>query len=93
MRGPAVVSGDDGDVRRLQPLRPLLDLEGLKAWREGRTSGYQQLERAVEEVGFYDDAGNVFVTLSEEEARAEARERHGRDVPLRRDEDVLDTWF
>jgi ABC-type phosphate/phosphonate transport system substrate-binding protein len=40
-------------------VRPLLDLEGLKAWREGRTSGYAQLERAVEEVGFYDGAGNV----------------------------------
>jgi ABC-type phosphate/phosphonate transport system substrate-binding protein len=40
-------------------VRPLLDLEGLKAWRPGRTSGYAQLERAVEEVGFYDGAGNV----------------------------------
>ena len=27
------------------------------------------------------------------EAKAQAREKHGRDVPLRRDEDVLDTWF
>lgn len=40
-------------------VRPLLDLEGLKEWRVGRTSGYAQLERAVEEVGFYDGAGNV----------------------------------
>ncbi len=40
-------------------VRPLLDLEGLKAWREGRTTGYDQLERAVEEVEFYDLAGNV----------------------------------
>ena len=47
------MSYDDPDVR------PLLDLEGLKAWRDGRTSGYAQLERAVEEVGFYDGAGNV----------------------------------
>ncbi|MGI8806268.1 MAG: phosphate/phosphite/phosphonate ABC transporter substrate-binding protein, partial [Acidimicrobiales bacterium] len=30
-------------------VRPLLDLEGLKAWRDGRTSGYAQLERAVRE--------------------------------------------
>ncbi len=29
-------------------VRPLLDLEGLKAWRPGRTSGYAQLERAVD---------------------------------------------
>ena len=47
------MSYDDPEVR------PLLDLEGLKAWREGRTTGYAQLERAVEEAGFYDGAGNV----------------------------------
>jgi ABC-type phosphate/phosphonate transport system substrate-binding protein len=40
-------------------LRPLLDLEGLKEWRPPRLSGYEQLERAVDEAGFYDDAGAV----------------------------------
>ena len=35
-------------------LRPLLDLEGLKEWRPPRLSGYDQLERAVDEAGFYD---------------------------------------
>ena len=30
---------------------------------------------------------------SEEEASAAAREKHGREVELRRDPDVLDTWF
>jgi hypothetical protein len=29
-------------------IRPLLDMEGLKQWRAGRTSGYAQLERAVD---------------------------------------------
>ncbi len=29
-------------------VRPLLDLEGLKAWRPGRTSGYALLERALD---------------------------------------------
>ncbi len=29
-------------------VRPLLDMEGLKQWRPGRTVGYQQLERAVD---------------------------------------------
>ena len=32
-------------------LRPLLDLEGLKAWLPGRTSGYAALARAVERYG------------------------------------------
>jgi phosphonate transport system substrate-binding protein len=39
--------------------RPLLDLEGLKAWRPGRTEGYGQLEAAVDGFGFYDGNGNV----------------------------------
>jgi len=33
-------------------VRPLLDLEGLKAWRPGRVSGYALLERAVARAGY-----------------------------------------
>ncbi len=40
-------------------LRPLLDLEGLKEWRPPRLSGYEQLERAVDEAGFYGKDGEV----------------------------------
>jgi ABC-type phosphate/phosphonate transport system substrate-binding protein len=40
-------------------LRPLLDLEGLKAWCDGRTSGYEPLESAVDALGFYDAEGRV----------------------------------
>ncbi|HEX6595598.1 MAG TPA: PhnD/SsuA/transferrin family substrate-binding protein [Acidimicrobiales bacterium] len=47
------MSYDDPDVR------PLLDLEGLKAWRPGRTSGYGPLEEAVGEQGFYGPDGSV----------------------------------
>jgi ABC-type phosphate/phosphonate transport system substrate-binding protein len=42
-------------------VRPLLDLEGLKAWKPGRVDGYRALERAVEEMKFYDDHGNITV--------------------------------
>jgi len=42
---------------------------------------------------WYDEAGNVFVARSEAEALSQARAKHGRDVALRRDPDVLDTWF
>ncbi|HEX7062468.1 MAG TPA: valine--tRNA ligase [Woeseiaceae bacterium] len=40
---------------------------------------------------WYDEAGNIYVARSE----GEAREKHGlaADLPLRQDEDVLDTWF
>ncbi len=37
--------------------------------------------------------GAVFVERTEAEAAAAARAHYGRDEPLSRDEDVLDTWF
>ena len=40
-------------------VRPLLELEGLKAWRPGRTGGYSALDEAVDRAGFYDAAGTV----------------------------------
>lgn len=40
-------------------VRPLFDLEGLKAWRPGRTSGYQALEQAVDDQGFYHRSGVI----------------------------------
>jgi valyl-tRNA synthetase len=42
---------------------------------------------------WYDDEGNVYVAHNELEAAAQARQLRGKDVPLRQDEDVLDTWF
>lgn len=50
------MSYDDPEVR------PLLDLEGLKQWREGRTEGYSLLEAAVNELEFYDRDGNITAT-------------------------------
>lgn len=50
------MSYDDPEVR------PLLDLEGLRAWRPGRVRGYAQIESAVDEAGFYDTAGAVTET-------------------------------
>ncbi|MBQ1018706.1 PhnD/SsuA/transferrin family substrate-binding protein [Micromonospora sp. D93] len=43
-------------------VRPLLDLEGLTAWREGRTSGYGALADAVDASGFYSPDGRVTAT-------------------------------
>jgi valyl-tRNA synthetase len=42
---------------------------------------------------WYAPDNTVFVAESEEEARAEAVAKFGAGVALRRDEDVLDTWF
>ncbi|MET8091603.1 PhnD/SsuA/transferrin family substrate-binding protein [Micromonospora sp. NPDC005220] len=43
-------------------VRPLLDLEGLTAWREGRTTGYAALAATVEASGFYSPDGRVTAT-------------------------------
>lgn len=40
-------------------VRPLLELEGLRQWKTGRTSGYAALERAVDDEKFYDANGNI----------------------------------
>jgi valyl-tRNA synthetase len=42
---------------------------------------------------WYDDAGHIYVARDAAAAAAQARGQLGRDVPLRQDEDVLDTWF
>jgi valyl-tRNA synthetase len=42
---------------------------------------------------WHDEEGNIFVELTEAEAKAAARTHHGKNVTLNQDEDVLDTWF
>ncbi|HTP98137.1 MAG TPA: valine--tRNA ligase, partial [Casimicrobiaceae bacterium] len=43
---------------------------------------------------WYDESGNVYVARSEDQARAKARAKLGRDPQsFARDPDVLDTWF
>ena len=58
-------------------------LENIQPWCVSR-----QLWWGHRIPAWYDDAGNVFVAETEEEARREAG-----NIPLRRDPDVLDTWF
>jgi valyl-tRNA synthetase len=59
-------------------------LENIQPWCVSR-----QLWWGHRIPAWYDEAGNVFVAMTEEEARAQA----GDDRLLRQDEDVLDTWF
>jgi len=63
-------------------------LENIQPWCVSR-----QLWWGHRIPAWYDEDGNVFVAESAEAARALAREKHGRDAELTRDEDVLDTWF
>ena len=63
-------------------------LENIEPWCVSR-----QLWWGHQIPAWYDEDGNHFVAMSEDEAKAQARAKHGRDVALVRDEDVLDTWF
>ncbi|TVR12058.1 MAG: valine--tRNA ligase [Salinarimonadaceae bacterium] len=63
-------------------------LENIEPWCVSR-----QLWWGHQIPAWYDDEGGVYVAYDEDEAKAQAREKRGRDVALRRDEDVLDTWF
>jgi valyl-tRNA synthetase len=58
-------------------------LENLKDWTISR-----QLWWGHQIPAWYDSEGNVYVAMTEEEARTKA---HGRE--LKQDQDVLDTWF
>lgn len=42
---------------------------------------------------WYDDEGGVFVAASEAEALAQAEQKYGKKIVLKRDDDVFDTWF
>src|SRR5580693_8875541 len=42
---------------------------------------------------WYGPDDKVFVALTQAEAKTEADRHYGRETPLKRDEDVLDTWF
>jgi phosphonate transport system substrate-binding protein len=40
-------------------MRPLMQLEGVRQWRQGRVSGYPQLETAVDDLAFYGADGRI----------------------------------
>jgi len=63
-------------------------MENIQPWCVSR-----QLWWGHQIPAWYDQQGNIFVEMSEQEARAAARAKHGSDVALTRDPDVLDTWF
>jgi valyl-tRNA synthetase len=42
---------------------------------------------------WYGPDDTIFVEMTQELATAAARKHYGKDLPLRRDDDVLDTWF
>jgi len=63
-------------------------LENIRPWCISR-----QLWWGHQIPAWYGPDGHVFVALNEAEANAAAGHHYGRAVDLKRDEDVLDTWF
>jgi valyl-tRNA synthetase len=63
-------------------------MENIEPWCVSR-----QLWWGHQIPAWYGPDKKVFVALSEEEAKVEARAHYGKDVELDRDPDVLDTWF
>ncbi len=63
-------------------------MENIEPWCVSR-----QLWWGHQIPAWYGPDKKVFVALSEEEAKQEARAHYGKDVALERDPDVLDTWF
>ncbi len=63
-------------------------MENIEPWCVSR-----QLWWGHQIPAWYGPDKKVFVALSEEEAKQDARGHYGKDVALERDPDVLDTWF
>ncbi|MGQ0671954.1 MAG: valine--tRNA ligase [Hyphomicrobium sp.] len=88
---PALAAVKDGKTRFV-PERFAADyfrwLDNIQPWCVSR-----QLWWGHQIPAWYDADGKVFVATDEAEAISLAKKHHGKDVPLIRDEDVLDTWF
>lgn len=63
-------------------------LENIEPWCISR-----QLWWGHQIPAWYAEDGTIFVEKTEAAAKAAAHAHFGKNVPLRRDEDVLDTWF
>jgi len=63
-------------------------MENIQPWCVSR-----QLWWGHQIPAWYGPDRTVFVAMSEDEAKADAKKHYGKDVALDRDPDVLDTWF
>ena len=77
---------------RMMPLNREQDfyrwMENIEPWCVSR-----QLWWGHQIPAWYGPDGDFVVAHDDAEAKAKARAKWGKDVPLKRDEDVLDTWF
>jgi valyl-tRNA synthetase len=86
---PAIAAVENGDIEFIPKQYENVYFSWMRNIQDWCISRQQWWGHKIP--AWYDDAGNVYVGRSE----SEARERSGLadDVPLRRDPDVLETWF
>jgi valyl-tRNA synthetase len=91
LAGPAIAAVEDGRTRFVprQWENTFFEwLRNIQPWCISR-----QLWWGHQIPAWYGPDGTVFVAETEAEALAEAEAKYGHAVELRRDDDVLDTWF
>ncbi|MBK7116765.1 MAG: valine--tRNA ligase [Proteobacteria bacterium] len=88
---PAIEAVEQGRIRFVPETWSKTYFEWMRNIRDWCIS--RQLWWGHQIPAWYDEAGNVFVARCEADAQAKARQHHGSDVALKRDPDVLDTWF
>ena len=91
LAGPAIAAVEDGRTRFVprQWENTFFEwMRNIQPWCISR-----QLWWGHQIPAWYGPDGTVFVAETEAEALAEAEAKYGHAVELRRDDDVLDTWF
>ncbi len=86
---PAIAAVEDGRIRFVPENWSKTYFEWMRNIEDWCIS--RQLWWGHRIPAWYDEAGNVFVARNEEEVRA--KHGLGDEITLRRDDDVLDTWF
>ena len=88
---PAIKAVEDGDIKFVPDNWKNTYFEWMRNIEDWCIS--RQIWWGHRIPAWYDEEGNIFVARTEEDARAKAKQKHGTDVALTQDNDVLDTWF
>jgi valyl-tRNA synthetase len=91
LAAPAIAAVEDGRIRFVPENWSKTYFEWMRNIQDWCIS--RQLWWGHRIPAWYDEDGNIFVARTADEAAGQAREARGRDVELRQDDDVLDTWF
>jgi valyl-tRNA synthetase len=89
LAGPAIKAVEDGNIKFIPENWSRTYFEWMRNIQDWCIS--RQLWWGHQIPAWYDEKGNICVGESEDEIRQ--REKLGKDVQLKQDEDVLDTWF